>query len=487
MEMIVPVPLQLDYDYTAALSVYPTWNSSTAYPKYSRVRDTADGRDYEAQYYFSPGGTRPSEYIWWGWENIGVSGNDNFEAETSAEYTNYATWTYGNGVSKGEVQMDLADRNDYVANVAISSGSNTTRPSTAVLSDDPTLSGYWTLVGTSNAFRMFDGSVLTKTSADSALTCTASAVGLCDRITFTGLSNVKTVDVTVNAGEKLPNPSFTSSSMSGWSGYLFTKNSGSVSLSTTGQINALQDMIPGRNYTLSATFNSNTGQFYISHRAPDWSSKISETVTTNASGTVSFTFTATMNVELMVFSASTGSVVITDVSLKESGFTQENLSTDLEYTEGSQYKSVCKLTHTAVDSPQYIITLESEYLGNEILCGLAAAGTAIELGCVEINVTDTTDDYSLIKFDETYGTATLVQRGFSRVLSLRLLFLSGTSAYAHHRLRNVRAIPCFWDLNGVGMDDDGLKLLGIAHRPQRNVTGINGTETIRLELKGLTE
>jgi hypothetical protein len=204
---------------------------------------------------------------------------------------------------------------------------------------------------------------------------------------------------------------------------------------------------------------------------------------------VDFTFTATGRQHRVLLENSDYSTPIDyyDVRIKQNGFSTENLSADLEYSAGSEYQRVCKLTHTLVDTPEYDVTLESEYDKEEIQVGLMLAGTAEGLASSHVDISDATDDYSRIQFDETYGTAELLQRGFSRILSVTLQVDGTDGAYVHHRLRSVRATPVLWDFNNFADADDGLIVHGLAQRPERRVSGHVGLDTIRMQVKGMVE
>lgn len=487
MEMIVPKPLTLAYTYNSTVSAYPNWVSGSSYSKRQRVHDPlsagGDGRDYEAQAYLSNSTTRPSASSNKDWDGVGLSGSDALSYESDAELSEYETWTSGQAVSKGKIQIDLADQNDYIATVAITGGSNTTRPSVAVLSDDTDLAARWVKIGTSNAFRMFDGESLTRTRADSSLSCTALADGLCDRVGFAGLINIKSVSVTVNAAEKFPNPSFTSNLLAGWDGTI-SYSSGQIS---SADCKYLMSFVPGVDYTVTATFSGNSGTASLFAKTPDLATTVDSDTSASASGTLTLSFTATSRQHYIQATASTGTVTLTAVSAQQAGYVQEIKTADLEYSAGGQYQRTCLLSHTAVDSPEYDVVLASEFGKEEIQIGLMVSGAAENLGVTHADILDATDDYSRIVFDEDYGTAELLERGYSRRLSLTLQIMGANGAYAHHRLRAVRATPCFWDFNDAGLNDDGLIVHGLAQRPERTVSGIPYIDTIRLELKGLVE
>jgi hypothetical protein len=487
MELIVPNPLNLAYTYSTSVSAYAAWASGSDYSKGQRVHDPlsagGDGHDYEAQAYLSNSTTRPSASSNKDWADVGLSGSDALSYESDADLSEYSTWTSGQAVSKGKIQVDLADQNDYIATVAITTGDNTTRPSVAVLSDDTDLAARWVRIGTANAFRLFDGRALSRTRADSSLSYIALATGLCDRVGFAGLRNIKSVSVTVNAGEKFPNPSFVSALLAGWEGTI-SYSSGQIS---SGDAKYLMPFVVGKTYAVTATFESNSGTANLFAKTPDLVTIVDSDTSTDASGTLSLSFTATARQHYIQFTASIGTITVTAVSAKQASYTQEIKTADLEYTAGGEYKRVCKLTHTAVDSPEYDVVLASEYDKEEIQVGLMVAGVAEDLGITHADVNDATDDYSRIVFDEDYGTAELLERGYSRRLSLTLQVEATNGAFAHHRLRSVRATPCFWDFNDSGGTDDGLIVHGLAQRPERVVTGIYGLDTIRLELKGLVE
>jgi hypothetical protein len=252
----------------------------------------------------------------------------------------------------------------------------------------------------------------------------------------------------------------------------------------------LVDLVPGVEYVCAAVFSNANGvdEVRLRARAPDWDTVVAEEFVTSVSGTLTITFTATQKTMYInaTHNVGGGGCRWQSVSLKQSGYVTENLSADLEYSEGEEYQGVCKLVHTVVDSPQYVVTLESEHVNQEIQVGLILAGGGEPLASTLADATDATDDYSRVEFDETYGTASLLKRGFSRRVSVTLWVPQGSAAYLAHRMRAVRSVPCLFDLNNGG-SDDGLIVHGLAQRPERTTSGIPGLDTVRLEIKGLVE
>lgn len=169
MEIIPPIKLNLAL--AAAISAYvsPVWVTNTYYYRYDRVRRQWDGvwHDYQAEYsfYSTSGPPKPPYYAGYSsWRYLGLAATTSTQTyKTDFDLSENPAWTSGNAVAAGEAAFDSADRLDYIALTDIAAGSNTVRPSSAVVSSDETIAGYWTVLGAANAWAALDYELATKT------------------------------------------------------------------------------------------------------------------------------------------------------------------------------------------------------------------------------------------------------------------------------------------------------------------------------------
>jgi hypothetical protein len=493
MKLTEPVPLGLTFEWSSSVSAYVNW-SDRDYQKGERVHDPisagGDGLDYEATSYVESGSGRPSTDDK-NWRQIGYSGGTNASFDTDAELTEYDTWTASSAVFKGAIQFDAgaSPPADYVANEAIASGNNTIRPSVAVNHDTDSIRARWTRVGTANAFRMFDGTVLNRTRADTSITCIAVGNGLCDTVALLGLKDVSDVDVTVTAGEKIDNYAFTSTYLPWVGSFTHDTSNAQLDISTSDIYYPDMSLVPGRDYRLEINFTANTGTIRARILNADGTSTL-HTASSSASSDTDFLldFTATTKVCRIYLDTTSGTATLNSVSLKERGFISENLTASLEYGSTGRYRSVWKDSHQPVDTPQYSVTIASEYDRQEIQVGLMVAGTEETFGPVEQGLRDTTEDYSKVDFDETYGFGDFVKRGYSRLINATLPLRGDYDVdYVMQRIRDVRATPVLVEFNDGSMAFNNLICHGVFMRPEARVTGLPMLDGIQVEFMGLVE
>ncbi|NCA90322.1 MAG: hypothetical protein EOM92_15885 [Gammaproteobacteria bacterium] len=163
MEVITPVTATLKS--TASTPTYvttATWTSGVTYAKNAVVRTTAsDGtqHDYRAQYSHTASTANSPLAGYWYWTDLGPSAvSSTITYHTNVDLSLYGDWTTGVQVSANARVHDPVDRHDYEATVLISAANNTTRPSSAVLSTDPTVAARWVDLGVANAWAAIDES-----------------------------------------------------------------------------------------------------------------------------------------------------------------------------------------------------------------------------------------------------------------------------------------------------------------------------------------
>lgn len=211
MEIIVPAESFLAATGAAQAYINPLWTAKFV-QKDEIYRWEYGGimRDFRARY--STNSTNPPSPRW-EWVDLGSAAvSSGYTYTTNAALSLNPVWATGVGISLGQAVYDQADRNDYEAAIAITSGNNTIRPSASKLATDETISSRWTLIGAANAFAPFDYRVnspmlgyssagtLLSTVTFSADITTTDAV---DRIAFAGLANVSSVEVKVYIGGDL--------------------------------------------------------------------------------------------------------------------------------------------------------------------------------------------------------------------------------------------------------------------------------------------
>jgi hypothetical protein len=167
MEIIPPIKLDLALGSAPSVFVNPAWVTETWYNIYARVRRQYDGvwHDYQAKYtlYSTVGPPPPDENWRSGWTYLGFAATTPTQTyKTDFDLSQHSAWTSGSAITAGQTVFDSADHLDYVALTDIAAGSNTTRPSAAVLSSNETIAGYWTVLGAANAWAALDYELATK-------------------------------------------------------------------------------------------------------------------------------------------------------------------------------------------------------------------------------------------------------------------------------------------------------------------------------------
>lgn len=188
---------------------YPTWVSGATYNKGDIVRDATDNADYKCRVYSYSSTTRPGAAYWWYWERLTANGaasvgestySATFGQSGGSSASLYDAWSSGSTIVKGQRVYDSASQRDYEALTAITSGSNTVRPSSAVLSEDLTILGRWLDLGAASLFALFDEDVSTVATADTTSYVIFDVIGLAaleavDCLAIIGVGNVATITI----------------------------------------------------------------------------------------------------------------------------------------------------------------------------------------------------------------------------------------------------------------------------------------------------
>ena len=188
---------------------YPTWVSGQTYNKNEIVRDATANADFKCRVYAYSSTTRPGAAYWYYWSRLNSDGNaavgqstykSTFGQSGGSSASLYDAWAGSTAVVKGERTYDSVAHRDYEALVAMTSGVNALRPSSAVISTDLTVAGRWLDLGPSNLFSLFDDDASTLATATSSAyvifdVAGATSLDTTDCIAIIGLSNVGTVTV----------------------------------------------------------------------------------------------------------------------------------------------------------------------------------------------------------------------------------------------------------------------------------------------------
>ncbi len=195
MEIVVPLPVTLNFTYSSAAYTHDAWLAGTSYSAGAVRRHEVSSynvRDYLCKVAHSsttsnaPGTnlSTPSSLRGWAyvraklagkstltstssgghWTDLGPASFTSASAtyRTNVRLTDYPEWTTGS-IGLNEARYDPADNMDYLANVAISSGDNTLRPSQCIMSPDETIAARWSVLGAANAFACLDHQIDTTT------------------------------------------------------------------------------------------------------------------------------------------------------------------------------------------------------------------------------------------------------------------------------------------------------------------------------------
>jgi hypothetical protein len=209
MQLISPAPIKL---HTTGTPVYvsPAWAAGQTYTaNVSIVRvenPTGWWEDYRCiATHVSAAGYGVLETIGKYWELRGpaaiASGGT---PVTNVSLTFATTWQSGAAITVDTVVFDASDSHEYVAAVALSSAENTIRPSLAVKSSDRLIAARWSDRGAANAWAPIDyetGSVLRGLNSSGTIVNPAFSIattpGYFNRIAFSGLYNVASIQVKV--------------------------------------------------------------------------------------------------------------------------------------------------------------------------------------------------------------------------------------------------------------------------------------------------
>jgi len=182
---------------------YATWVSGATYNKGDIVRDATDNADFKCRVSAYSSATRPGLAYWWYWERLTANGAATaYPATYKSTFatSSYDAWASGTTIYKGDRRWDTTLNKEYEALVAITSGNNTIKPSSAVLSDDLTIRGRWLEIGPANLYAMFDEDVATTSQATTTAYVIFDVIGPAaledsDCLAIVGATNVATITI----------------------------------------------------------------------------------------------------------------------------------------------------------------------------------------------------------------------------------------------------------------------------------------------------
>jgi hypothetical protein len=227
MRIIVPQKANLQSSGASPTYIYSAWSVSTVtYAMGAVVRYAINGifSDYQARlWHISNSFNAPTNALYW--KNLGLSAAaGGYTYTTNVMLSAYPTWTSGQAVSVDTINVDYADKNEYVAATYIASGDNTIRPSLAVISPLENVATDWVLLQAANAWAPFDfltSSRLIGRGSNNALvnpvtfTLTTTTTDTADVLFLAGMRNVKEITAAITYSSSLqetPNPTITPSS-----------------------------------------------------------------------------------------------------------------------------------------------------------------------------------------------------------------------------------------------------------------------------------
>lgn len=117
-------------------------------------------------------------------------------------------------------------------------------------------------------------------------------------------------------------------------------------------------------------------------------------------------------------------------------------------------------------------------------CGHIVLGMGYELGCSKRGISRGIVDYSRKDTDD-FGETYLLQRTYSQTLDIPLKVERDRIDAVVKKLESLRAVPCVWNGNNDGMDDEALIVYGFYTDWSTDIvysTQVDGT----IEIQGLT-
>jgi hypothetical protein len=496
--------MALDYTVESSPSPYAAWVSGTTYRRGDRVfsdpDDGGNGNNYELTVYVLTSTTRPENQPAY-WLNLGSQQVEVLSYNTTAQESLFTTWTSGTAVLAGEIQYDPQAKKDYSANIDISSGDNTVRPSVAVQSNDIELAARWTEVGPANAFAMLDNEINTPTLFIGEMTAVVRAYGRANRLAFFGLNKATSITVSISGGNLFVDPTFANSNLSQWSTFVTTLthlnpglriDSNSVSDGTHSAYTNLYNLIPGVEYTFSAVANgtasgSPSGWKLTVQEFDQSFTAASSTVTGNTSVSVTFTATTTTHILSLALGSGTTRLDVSSISIKQD-FSAAPINVDLEFGTSGAYRKRKKIVHDLVADPIYTITVTGGD-GEVVDVGLISIGGANDFGPTQSEVRAGSQQYHDIKTDE-YGNAKFIQRGSQRELTATIFLEAGDPwpDMVSGVMTELEGKPATFDLNNTGTEIERLLVHGWAEDWYTVVTGIEGNDYLVISpLRSLVE
>jgi hypothetical protein len=97
--------------------------------------------------------------------------------------------------------------------------------------------------------------------------------------------------------------------------------------------------------------------------------------------------------------------------------------------------------------------------GSNVGCGHCMVAKSVILGDAQYGLTTPFEDYSTKETDD-FGTTYLLQRGFSKKLSVNIAFKTSQYDAITRRLASLRATPALWDANGDDTQFESLVVFG---------------------------
>jgi hypothetical protein len=501
MEIMPLITLEIDGTVTSEPSNFPVWDTNTKYYPGDRVYNSpsigGDNLNYECTAYANLAKDRPDlepDH----WVVVGGTSVEISSPVTSADESLATAWVSGESVDEGVVKYDEIARRDYVAALDISDTDNIIRPSVAVQSDDVDLAARWVDYRPANAWACLDAEISTKTRALNSMSMTLLGSGEANRIALFGLENATDVQVVVNSSNIIADEEFASSSLTTWEGTEATlthldpgmRVTNTNTGTTGGATQLVTELTPGVSYTFTAVVSAATGgsgtwrlsQYNALGGGVTYSSSA------NGAGTRSLTFTATgvghhIVVELY---AGTSTVDLQSVDLRQTGFTQEVVSVDLEYGATGRYKRRAILSHSAVSRPKYDIVITG-LSGATVGVGAIVAGLAEYVAATETGVRAGGRGFHDIREDR-WGNTRYQKGTRKRELTANAFIDEADADYVDAIMSRIDGTPAVFDMNNPGTDIERLLVLGFASDWYTTVTGIDGLDLLVISpLRGLAE
>jgi hypothetical protein len=213
------------------------------------------------------------------------------------------------------------------------------------------------------------------------------------------------------------------------------------------------------------------------------------------SGTLNYDWTTTQRNHSVYIELRQGTqnITVNSVSIKDNAYTPQTISKTLQDATTGICRRNAVLSHNAVNAPQYAVSFTAINGLATTYIGRVSAGRVVHVGMTEAEVEVGGVSFSRTSEDE-YGTQRKVRkrraRSFRALVWLEPGCLPGdelSGDLLDQVLTELEGSDASFDFNNNGTDYSRLQLYGWAESWSTIVTGIQGLDTLSIQLRSLVE